>query len=95
MSTTVDRRIAGYHRTGKISFAFDGQIILAHTGESVAAALLANGVKRLRSGPGDGGARGAFCFMGVCQECVVQVDGARTEACRLIVREGLTVTSAP
>jgi sarcosine oxidase subunit alpha len=83
----------GVTRGPAATFQFDGRAIQAFAGESVAAALLAAGVRTLRHGPGDGGPRGAFCFMGVCQECVVEVDGARTESCRLPVRDGLKVSS--
>ena len=34
-------------------------------------------------------ARGAFCWMGWCQECRVQHDGRWVEACRLLVHDGL------
>lgn len=76
------------------TFLFNEQPIEAFTGESVAAALLAAGVTTLRRSP-NGHPRGAFCFMGACQECVVQVDGRRVEACRLRVEHGLAVTSLP
>jgi predicted molibdopterin-dependent oxidoreductase YjgC len=35
-----------------------------------------------------------FCGMGVCQECVVEVDGKKTEACRTKVKAGLIVRKA-
>ena len=37
------------------------------------------------------GAAGMFCAMGVCQECVLLIDGQRREACRTSVAEGLEV----
>ena len=36
--------------------------------------------------------RGMFCYMGVCQECVVLVDGKRETSCSYPVAEGLSVT---
>ena len=45
----------------------------------------------LRINRDDGGPRGAFCFMGVCQECIVLIDGRQTEACRTLVHDGLVV----
>jgi aerobic-type carbon monoxide dehydrogenase small subunit (CoxS/CutS family) len=48
-------------------------------------------VLRLRDSPRDGTPRGALCFMGVCQECVVRIDGATVQACLVPVRAGLDV----
>jgi D-hydroxyproline dehydrogenase subunit gamma len=36
--------------------------------------------------------RGAFCLMGVCQECVVTVDGTIEQACLVEPLDGMTVT---
>lgn len=76
-----------------IAFRFDGREVRAPAGMSVAAALLAAGVARLRAAPADGAPRGAFCMMGICQECVVLVDGVVVEACRLPAVAGLDVRS--
>jgi predicted molibdopterin-dependent oxidoreductase YjgC len=83
-------RIPGAHGDA-VRFRFDGQEIAGFAGETVAAALLAAGIRVLRDAPEGGGPRGLFCAMGVCQECVVEVDGRRIEACRLPVRDGLEV----
>ena len=76
-------------RGAPVRFRFDGREIEAFAGESVAAALLAAGIRALRDERG--GARGLFCAMGICQECVVVVDGRRVESCRIPVRDGLDV----
>jgi predicted molibdopterin-dependent oxidoreductase YjgC len=75
----------------QVQFTFDDDAITARAGMSVAAALLQAGVRVLGYDPEDGSPRGLFCAMGVCQECVVLVDGARVEACRVIVRDGMVV----
>ncbi|MEO5701896.1 MAG: (2Fe-2S)-binding protein, partial [Casimicrobiaceae bacterium] len=64
----------------------------AHEGESLAAALWASGI-RADAGDRTQGPpfRVLFCAMGVCQQCMVQVDGSRVEACRVLVRAGLDV----
>ncbi len=80
-------------RTAPVEFTFDGQLILGHEGETVLAALLRSGETYLRDAPEDGAPRGAFCCMGLCQECVVQVDGLHIEGCRLPVSAGLSVQS--
>lgn len=77
----------------RIEFAFDGAPVIGFAGDTVAVALLAAGIRTLRQGAEGGGPRGLFCAMGVCQECVVVVDGANVEACRLPVSDGLDVRS--
>lgn len=78
-------------RAPEVSFTFDGVRVTGHAGESLAAALMRSGVRHLRDAPEDGAARGAFCLMGLCQECVVLVDGTKVESCRVEVAEGLEV----
>lgn len=85
-------RIAkGWRRAPLVRFTFDGRGYEAPEGESAAAALLAAGVTTFRPAPRDGAPRGPFCLMGLCQECLVLADGMPVEACRLPVREGLTL----
>ncbi len=72
-------------------FTFDRSPIEAFAGESVAAALLASGIRTLRVSPRTAQARGAFCWMGICQECTVTGDGVRRPACQVEVQDGLTV----
>ena len=52
---------------------------------------MAAGRLHLRDSP-RGGARGAFCLMGVCQECLLQVDGVQRLACLVTVSDGMQVT---
>ena len=75
-----------------IAFQVDGRTVRAPAGLTLAAALLENGIRALRRSPVDGAPRGAFCHMGVCQECVVSVDGRRVRACCVTVRPGMAVT---
>ena len=67
-----------------------GRPIASRPGDSVAAALVDAGVRICRiTGSGEG--RGVFCGMGVCQECVMTIDGAPARACMTFVRDGMTV----
>lgn len=81
----------GVERAPRVRFRVNGQEVEGYEGESVAAALLAAGLRVLRHAPVDGGPRGLFCAMGICQECVVEADGRLTEACRLPVRPDLDI----
>ena len=64
---------------------------VAYAGENLAAVLMAGGVLALRWSPRLKGARGVFCLMGVCQECLVRVNGTLLQACLVRVKDGLTI----
>jgi NADPH-dependent 2,4-dienoyl-CoA reductase/sulfur reductase-like enzyme len=79
----------------RIAFTFDGTPFESLAGETIAAALSAAGVAALGTRR-DGSARGLWCGMGVCQECVVSVDGVPgRRACMTPVAAGMHVTSQP
>ena len=80
-------------RAPEVSFLFDGARLTGYAGENLAVALMRSRHLHLRDAPEDGAARGAFCLMGLCQECVVELDGMRVESCRVELRDGLNVTS--
>lgn len=70
----------------------DGKRIPAVTGEPVAAALLAAGIRVMRHTPKTGQARGIFCGIGRCNDCKMIVDGVpNTRTCVTPVREGMIV----
>lgn len=75
----------------RVRFAADGRVLEAPEGAMLAAVLAAEGVAHLRESPRAGTPRGAFCYMGVCQECLVRVDGVLAQACLTPVREGMRV----
>ena len=77
-----------------VTLRVDGAEITAHAGESVAAALLAAGIKRLGRSARADAPRGAFCFMGVCQECLVRIGGVPAQACITPVRDGMVIDLA-
>jgi predicted molibdopterin-dependent oxidoreductase YjgC len=87
-------RIGGVARGAAVTITVDGRAVHAFAGESVATALWAAGIRRLRPSPG-GAPRGMFCGMGICQECVVEVDGATVPACQTRVAEGLSIRLGP
>lgn len=65
----------------------DGTPVPATPGQSVAAALLAAGIVHLRESP-RGAPRGAFCLVGTCQECLVEIDDHLVLACGAAARPG-------
>jgi NADPH-dependent 2,4-dienoyl-CoA reductase/sulfur reductase-like enzyme len=74
-----------------VAITFDGQRIEAEAGESLAAALAAHGIRVLRV-KRSGAERGMFCGMGVCQDCLVEIDGRpNNRACTTKVQRPMTV----
>ena len=75
-----------------LSFSFEGAPLTARAGDTVAAALLAAGVGRFRDTPASGAPRAPWCMMGVCFDCLVEIDGlASRQACNTLVAEGMRV----
>ncbi|MCQ0093996.1 (2Fe-2S)-binding protein [Roseovarius sp. M141] len=78
--------------TGEVvQFHYEGEAITAPAGLSLAAALLAHSGAFTRQTV-NGAPRTAFCMMGVCFDCLVEVDGMpNTQACMIRVRSGMVV----
>jgi D-hydroxyproline dehydrogenase subunit gamma len=76
----------------KVTFTFDGLPVHALQGDSVAAALVAAGIRACRTTPVSGAPRGPYCMMGVCFECLVRIDGLdNRQGCLVLAREGMRV----
>ncbi|MEQ9135862.1 MAG: (2Fe-2S)-binding protein [Thalassobaculum sp.] len=85
-------RLSSPGRLRRITFLFDGEAVEAREGDTVATALLAAGAGATRTTPASGAARGAYCLMGVCFECLVEVDGVpNRQGCLVAVAEGMRV----
>ena len=83
-----------FRRDGAVplSILFDGRVVRARGGDSVASALLAAGIQVTRQTPVSGASRGPWCMMGACFDCVAIVDGRRgVRTCMTQAREGLRV----
>lgn len=77
-----------------VNFLFDGRSLSGRTGETVAAALLANGIRTLRRHEETGSPRGIYCNIGHCCECRVTINGRKgVRACLTLVEEGMVVQS--
>ena len=95
-----DRRIRSHPLLGplppasEIAFTFDDRPIVARAGEPIAAALLAAGVRVFRTMPRSGEARGGWCMVGRCTDCLVVVDGRpNVRACVTPVAPGIRVAT--
>ena len=87
------RRVPGVARGRRVQLVVDGTAVEAFEGESLGVALAASGRLALRHSPNAQTPRGMFCLMGVCQECVVEVNGVLSASCAIEVRDGMVVST--
>lgn len=93
----MSRRITqGVVRPTPVTLQINDKVVEAYEGESVLTALMAAGVLVL-SRDSFGRARTPFCNMGVCFDCLIDVQeptgrSSRTRACLTQVRAGLRIT---
>jgi len=96
-SPKPDRRIQGhpiltFESKGPVTFFFEGRPLTGRQGETIAAALAANGVRLFRRAEKTGRPRGFFCAVGKCASCLMVVDGKpNTMVCMEPLREGARV----
>ena len=76
-----------------VTIFIDGRPVAAELGESVAAVLLRQQEGWSRTTPVSQSPRAPYCMMGVCFECLVEVDGqGSVQGCLTPVRDGMSVT---
>lgn len=96
MEVVVLRRIMAHpildvEKPKVVRFFFEGRELEAFEGETIAAALVANGVdvfgQTEHSRP-----RGFYCAIGKCSSCLMIVDGvSNVRSCITLVKEGMQV----
>jgi len=70
----------------------DGVELMAREGETIAATLLAYGVRAFRKTEKFREPRGIFCGIGQCTDCIMTVDGkANVRTCVTRVKPGMVV----
>jgi predicted molibdopterin-dependent oxidoreductase YjgC len=85
IETTAARRPVTLH--------VQGQAIQARAGDSLAIALLNADVVPFRHTPVSGQPRAPLCMMGVCFDCLVEVDGRQNvQSCMVEVTDGMQVS---
>ncbi len=88
-----DHPILDFERGEPLKLIFEGREITAYPGESVAAALVAEGVDILGWSKLRGRPRGFFCGIGKCSSCLMVVDGIpNTRTCVTPVSPGMRVS---
>ncbi len=75
-----------------VTITVDGTTVTARAGDTVAAALLAAGVRAFRVTAASRTPRGPLCMMGACFDCTVTIDGERNvQACLVRVANGMRI----
>lgn len=69
-----------------------GRDLAVPEGASAAAAMLLAGMPAARDTAVSGGKRLPYCMMGVCFDCLAEIDGVpNRQACMVPVREGMVI----
>lgn len=83
---------ADAERSCSVTLKFEDRTLTVPAGVTVAAALLLRGVAPFRTTPVTSAPRAPYCMMGVCFECLVEVDGKPSrQACLTAVRDGMVI----
>ena len=76
----------------RIAVEVEGRTILVPEGASAAAAVLAAGLSSIRDTPAGHSARGPYCMMGVCFDCLAEIDGVpNRQSCMIAARPGMRI----
>ncbi|HEX7198692.1 MAG TPA: 2Fe-2S iron-sulfur cluster-binding protein, partial [Dongiaceae bacterium] len=61
-------------------------------GASAAAAVLVAGFRSIRETPVDGSERAPYCMMGICFDCLAEIDGVpNRQSCMIEARPGMQI----
>lgn len=75
-----------------VNISFEGETITVPSGISVAAALLASGIREFRLSIVGQTTRAPYCMMGLCFECLLEIDGVPArQSCLIPVRDGMQI----
>ena len=79
-------------RRPNVAFVVDGHTVIVPSGSSAAAATLVTGFASIRRTPVAGSDRGPYCMMGVCFDCLAEIDGIpNRQSCMVEVRPGMQI----
>ena len=77
--------------TKDVNLTLFGEVVTAPKGSTLAAAILSHSGDAFRQTE-TGVLRSAFCMMGVCFECLVEVNGnPNTQSCMILVEDKMVV----
>jgi hypothetical protein len=79
-------------RAATIAVEVEGRTVLVPEGASAAAAVLVAGLPSLRDTPVGGTPRAPYCMMGVCFDCLAEIDGVpNRQSCMIAARPGMRI----
>ena len=77
---------------GTIAVEVEGRIVHVPEGASAAAAVLIAGLPSIRETPVTGSPRAPYCMMGVCFDCLAEIDGVpNRQSCMIAARPGMRI----
>jgi predicted molibdopterin-dependent oxidoreductase YjgC len=75
-----------------VTILIEGDPVEVAAGDTVAAAVLGAGLASVRTTPVSGTPRAPYCLMGVCFDCLMEIDGIpNRQSCMVRVQEGMQV----
>jgi NADPH-dependent 2,4-dienoyl-CoA reductase/sulfur reductase-like enzyme/Fe-S-cluster-containing hydrogenase component 2/bacterioferritin-associated ferredoxin len=74
-----------------VEFTWKGETLVGQSGETVASALFANGVRVFGHHHKDEAPQGIFCANGQCAQCLVMADGVPVKSCMTPIVPGMRV----
>ena len=77
---------------GTIAVEVEGCTVTVPQGASAAAAVLLAGLVSIRDMPVRGSGRAPYCMMGVCFDCLAEIDGVpNRQSCMVAARSGMRI----
>jgi aerobic-type carbon monoxide dehydrogenase small subunit (CoxS/CutS family) len=78
----------------EIHFTFNGKILIGYKGDTIAAALVDNGIMHFSDSIIHKRPRGFYCAIGNCGSCNMTVNGVENvKTCLTLLEEGMVVES--
>jgi D-hydroxyproline dehydrogenase subunit gamma len=75
-----------------IAVEVEGRTVLVSAGASAAAAVLLAGLPSIRDTPVGGSERAPYCMMGICFDCLAEIDGVpNRQSCMVAARPGMRI----
>jgi hypothetical protein len=79
-------------RRPTVAVTVEGRTVAVPAGASAAAAVLAAGFDSIRETPGEGRDRAPYCMMGVCFDCLAEIDGVpNRQSCMVEVKPAMRI----
>ena len=76
-----------------VTIYFEGRALTVRKDLNVASALLESGIINFRESPVGGSSRGPYCMMGVCFDCLINIDGRdNQQSCMVKVSDGMKIS---